>query len=327
MFSEVPQLDKDLKKVEAFLRHGFRRGSKLVARAADHVLDAGGKRLRPALLILSARAAGKRGNLHLIPLAASMELIHTATLVHDDVIDAADLRRGRSSVNSIWSDGVSVILGDYIFSQAILNLSSNGLEMSHIRKISGTVRDLCEGEMLQIENVDNFLLSEKDYFRIIQRKTACLMETCCYLGALRSGRAGDALAARLAAYGLNFGLAFQVVDDLADLFLDSIQTRKSSASDVGGGKVTLPIIYALKKGPRRERLELIELLRGKRRYLKRLRNVVRERGGLEYSLIKIKKLMAAALAPLDVLPKKKRRPFEELAEHLLERAEQAAGRV
>jgi len=317
------QIDGDLRKVEAFLHHGFKRGSKLVERAADHVLDAGGKRLRPALLLLSARGVGKRGSLHLVPMAASMELIHTATLVHDDVIDAADLRRGRSSVNSLWSDGVSVVLGDYIFSQAILNLSSNGLKMEDIRIISGTVRDLCEGEMLQIENVDNFLLSERDYFKIIERKTARLMETCCRLGALREGRAGKAMADRFAAYGLNYGLAFQVVDDIGDLFLDSVQSSKSAASDLKGGKVTLPVIHALKQGSRRERAELIELLRGKRRYLKRLRQVVRERGGLDYSLAKVRKLAAAGLKPLAVLSQRKQQPFRELSDYLIKRADEA----
>ncbi len=323
MLNCLGSIEGDLRKVELFLRHGFRRGSKLVEHAADHVLDAGGKRLRPALLLLAARAVGKRSG-HLIPLAASMELIHTATLVHDDVIDAADMRRGRSSVNSLWSDGVSVVLGDYIFSQAILNLSSNGLEMRQIRVIAGTVRDLCEGEMLQIENVDNFRLSEKDYLRIIKRKTASLMETCCYLGASRGGPAGVAFAKRLGQFGLNYGLAFQVVDDMADLFLDSIQTRKSSASDVGGGKVTLPVIRALRVGSRRERAELRELLRGKRRYLKQLRQVVRERGGVDYSLAKVGKLAAAGRRALAILPERKRSPFEELTGHLLERARQAA---
>lgn len=324
MLNCLGHIESDLKKVELFLRHGFRRGSKLVEHAANHVLDAGGKRLRPALLLLAARAAGKR-TMYLIPLAASMELIHTATLVHDDVIDAAEIRRGRSSVNSLWSDGVSVVLGDYILSQAMLNLSSNGLDLGTIRIIAGTLRDLCEGEMLQIQNVDNFRLSERQYFRIIRCKTAKLMETCCYLGAASKNKEDDELALCMGRFGLSYGQAFQVVDDIADLFLDSVQSMKSAASDVGGGKITLPIIRALGLGNRRERSELRELLRCRRRYLQQLREVVRERGGVEYSLAKVAKLVGSAHKTLAILPERKRRPFEELSEDLLVRARAAVG--
>ena len=319
-------IKRDLGKVEALLRKSFHQDSRLLKRAADHFNKGGGKRLRPALLFLSAQAAGRKSP-HLIPLAASMELLHSATLVHDDIIDAADLRRGHPCVNTVWSDGVSVVLGDYFLSLVAMNLSSNGMGMHPIRTIARTMRDLCVGEMLQLENVDNFDLSENSYLKIIRLKTARLMETCCLLGARGGKHSNSKLGQKLAAYGLNFGMAFQIVDDLADLYLDGEQAKKSPANDAKHGKVTLPVIYALRKCNRLEKGMLEDMLRERDKHINQLRKSVMGKGGVDYSLTQIKTFLGRASGFLRSLPVDKRRPFEELTAYLLDRADKVASKA
>ena len=319
-------IECDLGKVEALLKKSFHQDSRLLKRAADHFNKGGGKRLRPALLLLSARAAGRKSP-HLIPLAVSMELLHSATLVHDDIIDVADLRRGQPCVNTVWSDGVSVVLGDYFLSLVAMNLSSNKMGMHPIHTIARTMRDLCVGEMLQLENVDNFDLCGNDYLKIIKLKTARLMETCCLLGATGSKRSSSRLGRRLAAYGLNFGMAFQITDDLADLYLDGKQANKSPANDAKHGKVTLPAIHALRKCNRLEKEMLANMLRKRDEHIGQLRKSIMGKGGVDYSLTQIKSFLDRASGFLRGLPVDKRRPFEELITYLLDRADKVASKA
>jgi octaprenyl-diphosphate synthase len=199
-----------------------------------------GKRLRPVLVLASAGAFGLIHREHIL-FSVIMELIHTATLLHDDVLDEADVRRHRRSVNSEWGNATSVLLGDYLFARALMLLSSLGSKDLFLI-VSETTRDVCEGELLQINSARNINLSEADYFQMIQKKTATLFAACCKGGARISG-ADEVQIEKLGQYGEAIGQAFQIVDDILDLMGNPDDEGKTLGTDLKKGKVTLPLIH------------------------------------------------------------------------------------
>jgi len=205
-----------------------------------------GKMLRPMLLLLSARACGGVRREHIV-VAAVTEIVHLATLVHDDVLDDADIRRGSATIHRLHGNEAAVLLGDYLISHAYHLCSS--IESQHAaRRIAATTNIVCEGELMQVANRGNWALGEDDYFEIIRRKTASLTSVCCELGA----HLADAPAERveqLAAYGSDLGIAFQIVDDLLDLTATEAETGKSLGRDADLGKLTLPMIQFLRRSP------------------------------------------------------------------------------
>lgn len=252
----------ELQATEALLRKELSQRDGLLGEMTRYVATMPGKRIRPALALLSAGIAKgamssprKRGSdsrfrendgMPGVPdpqvrLAVAVEMIHTATLLHDDVIDGASLRRGLSTLNSKWGDTLSVLSGDYLYSKAFCLLS----ELNHpavLSLMSETARIVCEGEVAQIQHQFNLSLSREAYLKIIQRKTASLMGAAAQAGALLAGAARQE-AARLGAFGLNFGLAFQIMDDAHDLLGSEEAIGKSLGSDLGSGQMTLPILY------------------------------------------------------------------------------------
>ena len=209
------------------MKHGFRLG---------------GKRLRPALVLLSAQACGGIRPEH-VPLAAMAELIHTASLVHDDVLDEATIRRHLDTINARWDNEASVLLGDYLFARAMC-LASSLDDAFACRLISESARNMCEGELKQIESRGDYDLSESDYFEIIAGKTAALTACCCRLGAHYAG-AEPAVCEALARYGHDLGVAFQIADDVLDLLGDEAAVGKSLGTDLRKQKATLPLIRLL----------------------------------------------------------------------------------
>jgi octaprenyl-diphosphate synthase len=229
-----------------------------VAPLVTHLKHYRGKRLRPALLLLTARACGKPTPHH-HTLAAAVEMIHTATLVHDDVLDEADLRRHVPTVNAGWGNKVSILLGDMLFTHAFhLTSTVDGRACGIIGEATNRV---CAGELRQVCERGNLDLREADYFAIIDGKTAALTECCGRLGALYAG-ASDEVAARLATFGRNLGTAFQIADDLLDLVGDESTTGKTLGTDLAQQKLTLPVIHCLNRLPRAEAEELRALIRG-----------------------------------------------------------------
>jgi octaprenyl-diphosphate synthase len=235
----------DLVLVEEELTRHSSAAFEPVAEITSYLLGGGGKRLRPALLLLSARYAGSTGN-GAIRLAAVVELLHSATLIHDDVIDSADTRRGRPSANSRWGNHRSVLAGDWLYMQSF----QMALEERNFRILDVLIdltQKMVEGELIQLEKIGRIDVTEADAVRLATYKTACLFSGCARLGAVLGGFEGENEEA-LAAYGRYTGLAFQLVDDLLDFTASAKQLGKPVLSDLKEGKVTLPLIYAMENG-------------------------------------------------------------------------------
>lgn len=238
------EIGSDYPAIDELLKHGF---------------SLGGKRLRPALLLLSAKAIGEITREHLT-LAAVVEMIHTATLVHDDVLDEAEMRRYRQTVNARWSNESSVLLGDYLFSHAFYLASTLDTTFG-CRVIGRATNIVCEGELRQVNSRGNFDLSEEEYLSIIEGKTGELCACCCQLGAHYAG-ADPALVTAMSRFGRDLGVAFQIADDLLDVLGDEPTTGKSLGTDLEKQKMTLPLIRLLDQVSPAERAELVEVLAG-----------------------------------------------------------------
>lgn len=224
-----------------------------------HVVQFQGKMLRPAVLLLAGRACGELKPAH-ATLAAVVELVHLATLVHDDVLDEADIRRRAATVNRLWGNSRAVLMGDFIYSHAFHLCSSLDSQFA-ARLVGATAVTVCEGEMMQVANRGNYDLAEDVYLDIITRKTAVLVEAACQLGAWASG-ADEATTARLRLYGRSIGLAFQIVDDVLDLVGEEAEVGKSLGRDVCEGELTLPLIHHLRSASPARRATLLGQLRG-----------------------------------------------------------------
>lgn len=234
----------DLAKVEEeFCQHSV-SNVRPITELGQYLHLSGGKRLRPALLLLSAKLCGYHGP-SAIRLGAVMELIHTATLIHDDVIDEAETRRGRPSTNSRWGNHTSVLAGDWLYMQAF-NIALTERNFRILDILIGLTQVMVEGELLQLTQLKKIALSEDDYMELVYRKTACLFSACLRLGALLGGQ-GEEAEMKLAAYGTNLGLAFQVIDDLLDFTSSEEALGKPIGNDLREGKITLPLITLLPK--------------------------------------------------------------------------------
>lgn len=235
----------DLARVEAELDSYARSGIEPVAAIGQHLLGAGGKRLRPALLLLAARSLGDVTP-QAIRLAAVVELIHNATLVHDDVIDGADTRRGQPSANSHWGNPMTVLAGDWLYMQAFA-VALGERDFDVLSTLIEVTQKMVEGELLQLTLVGRSEVTEEELLQVAERKTASLFSGCMRLPAIISGAGLDVLE-RYTAIGRNLGLAFQLVDDVLDLTSTRSALGKPVASDLREGKVTLPVYYALRSG-------------------------------------------------------------------------------
>jgi octaprenyl-diphosphate synthase len=247
----------DLEATERILHDSLSSNRPGVADLMGYLGNYRGKRLRPALLLLTARACGQVNASHHL-LAAVVEMIHTATLVHDDVLDDATMRRHTPTVNASWGNQASILLGDYLFTHAF-HLTSTLGQARACQIIGEATNRLCAGELHQVCQRGNMELSEEDYFDIIDGKTAELTSCCCRLGALYSGMS-DEVVERLARYGRYLGLAFQIADDLLDLVGEERAAGKSLGTDLEQRKLTLPLIRMLRQAPAEEASMLRQLL-------------------------------------------------------------------
>lgn len=259
-------IEKELKEVEKTLEKSLsrtRNGS--ILKVNRFVLDTPGKRLRPALVILSAKAAGshKRStvNSQLIKVASAIELIHTASLIHDDVIDHSDRRHNNQTVNSRWGEDVSITLGDYLYSLAFELISDSG-NTDILGCISQAAKAMCEGELLQVLERDNLSLLREKYVLIIKQKTASLFAASCQSGAI-AANSPKSVRKALADYGMNFGIAFQMIDDCLDLMGQGESLGKAPGQDIRMGEVTLPLLNLLKSVSPAQRARLKKLLKSK----------------------------------------------------------------
>jgi octaprenyl-diphosphate synthase len=259
----------------------LRSESTLISAVANHILASRGKRLRPALIFLLARGSGYYSRL-LLDVAQAIELIHTATLLHDDVVDESDFRRGQDTVNARWTNLVSVLMGDFLFTRAFRVLvETDSSEL--IKAISAATQRVSFGELRQIEEVANYHLSEVEYIRIISDKTASLFSVSCESAAILK-KAPPAVRRRFNQLGENVGVAFQIADDLLDYVGNSATIGKPPGADLQQGKITIPLIYSLSRSSRKTRAEMIRLLTRpmKKTATDKVLKFVLQQGGIEY---------------------------------------------
>jgi octaprenyl-diphosphate synthase len=301
----------ELEQVERILAETVRSANPAVRELIEHVAHFRGKRLRPALLLLTARACGKMTPAHPV-LAAVLELVHTATLVHDDVLDGAGVRRHVATVNAGWGNHNAILLGDFLFTHAFR--LATGLGDIRVCQIIGDATNrVCEGELRQGLERGNLALSEADYLEIIDGKTAELIACCCHLGALFSG-AGPEVVAAVARYGRWLGMAFQIADDLLDLVGDEDATGKSLGTDLEQQKMTLPLIRLMQTAPAAVRARLRQILSSPGSHQREaLRPYLTEFGALEYAYRCAEDMAARARAELVCLPPSPCRAILELA--------------
>jgi len=255
LFSSIGE---DLEASARIFRDELRSESPYVGELCEHIEHFRGKQLRPALLLLTGQACGQLRPAHRV-LAAVVEMVHLATLVHDDVLDEADLRRRAATVSRRWGNESAVLLGDLLFSHAFRLCSSLDDQFAS-QLIGRTAVTLCSGELTQVSNCDNCDLTEAEYFEIIAGKTASLIGTCCLLGARYAG-AHDDVVRRMNEFGVGLGTAFQITDDLLDLIGDETEVGKSLGRDLDKGKLTLPLIQFLRTAAPTQRERMLALLR------------------------------------------------------------------
>ncbi len=239
-------LQADMGQVDRLIRRRLGSDVLLVNQVAEHIVSAGGKRLRPMLVLLAARATGHVGSAQL-QAAAIIEFIHTATLLHDDVVDESGLRRGRKTANALFGNAASVLVGDYLYSRAF-QLMVELDRMRIMQVLADTTNAIAEGEVLQLMHIGNPDTDEAAYLQVIERKTAVLFAAACRVGAILAD-APVAVENALADYGMALGQAFQIADDVLDYVADAESLGKNIGDDLAEGKPTLPLIYALKHAP------------------------------------------------------------------------------
>ncbi|MBL8211369.1 MAG: polyprenyl synthetase family protein [Bryobacterales bacterium] len=247
----------DLKQVEKELTAESVASVEAVTSIARHLQASGGKRLRPTMLLLAARMIGPTTP-GTIRMAAVMEMIHAATLIHDDVIDMAETRRGRASSNVVWGNHISVLAGDWLYMQAF-QIALRERKFHLLDLLINLTQMMVEGELLQLERIGKIDISEADYMQLIDRKTACLFSACSKVGSHMAG-ADDATESRLGEFAWNLGIAFQLVDDILDFTARETILGKPTGNDLREGKVTLPLIYALKDADAGERQMIAQVL-------------------------------------------------------------------
>jgi octaprenyl-diphosphate synthase len=293
-------VEAELAHFQRYFREAMRSEHALLDTITQYVLSQKGKRIRPLLVLLSAKALG-RVNEASYRAAALVELLHTATLVHDDVVDDAERRRGVFSINALWKNKVAVLLGDFLLSRGLL-LSLGHRDYAVLHALSDAVRRMSEGELLQIEKARLLDIDEATYFRIISDKTASLIAACTTAGAL-STTDDEAAVARMRQMGETLGLAFQIRDDLFDFGVKDV--GKPIGIDLQEKKLTLPLIVALRRADERTRRRIMQIVRRKKKSRDDIRAVaafVTEHGGIAYAQAKMDALADEARTLLETLP-------------------------
>lgn len=290
----------DMQELEKHIDKYLNSETKLIPEISHHLIDSGGKRLRPLLLLICSRLCGYRGA-DRFPLAAVMEFIHTASLLHDDVIDQATIRRGKTSANNIWGNAASVLVGDYLYSKAGKLLSEINVT-AIMRLMSEMSNIMSEGEVFQLMRCGDVNLTEKEYLTIIEKKTAVLISAACTCGAILAAVSAEKVAA-LKQYGYKIGMAFQITDDTLDYMAKERDFGKTIGKDLEEGKITLPLIYALHSAPEDEREKNKALIASKEaneKVVPSILSLIQKYKGIDYSLQSAAKFINDAQSELAV---------------------------
>ena len=294
----------DIQAVDAVIRERLSSDVPLINTVAEYIIGAGGKRLRPAVVLLVARALGYRGTAHVL-LAAVIEFIHTATLLHDDVVDESDLRRGRATANARFGNAASVLVGDFVYSRSFQMMVDAG-SMRVMRILADATNRIAEGEVLQLLNVHDPSVDEERYFSVVERKTATLFEAGARIAAVLA-EADRAMEERCAQYGASLGRAFQIVDDMLDYSGHTEDIGKRLGDDLREGKVTLPLIHALRSADPEQREVVVRAVRDGDGDFEAIARIVCDNGSIDYSGKLALREVEAAEAALLAFPESEHR--------------------
>lgn len=310
-------VENDLRQVDQVIRNRLASDVVLINQVAEYIIGSGGKRLRPLVVLVAAKACGCEGMRH-AEAAAIIEFIHTATLLHDDVVDGSTLRRGQDTANEIWGNEASVLVGDYVYSRSFEMMVALG-DMRIMDVMASATNQIAEGEVLQLMNTHDPATTEERYFEVIYRKTAKLFEAGTQVAALLAG-APPSLEASMAAYGKHLGIAFQLVDDVLD-YSGSDQLGKNVGDDLAEGKPTLPLIHALRHGlPEQREIIRTSIEQGSVAELPRITKAIESTGGLAYTARLARREATLAIEALAELPASAyKQALRELADFAVDR--------
>ncbi|MGB5354898.1 MAG: octaprenyl diphosphate synthase [Woeseia sp.] len=299
--SDVKDLaSDDMRAVDALIRTSLASDVALVSQVSEYIVTAGGKRLRPLIVLLAARALGYQGNRH-VHAAAIVEFIHTATLLHDDVVDSSARRRGRDTANTVFGNQASVLVGDFLYSRAFQMMVDVGM-MRVMQILADATNTIAAGEVMQLMNVHEADVSEDDYRQVIYRKTARLFEAGAQIAAVLAGRDAADEAAMIC-YGQNLGTAFQLIDDALDYDASPEELGKNLGDDLAEGKATLPLIYAMQQGSAKEHKLISDAIQhGGLDRLAEIQAVMESTGALKYTATRAQDAADLAIAALSDIP-------------------------
>jgi octaprenyl-diphosphate synthase len=300
-FADVVALARDdMNAVDRVISASLQSDVELVSQVSEYIVMSGGKRLRPVIVLLAARAFGYRGEDH-VRAAAIIEFIHTATLLHDDVVDSSALRRGKDSANTVFGNQASVLVGDFLYSRAFQMMVDIG-QMRVMQILADATNTIAAGEVMQLMNVHDPDTSEDAYRQVIYRKTARLFEAGAQIAAVLAGR-NAADEAAMVAYGQNLGMAFQLIDDALDFSASREELGKNLGDDLAEGKATLPLIRAMESGSTRDRALIREaILEGGIDRLDEITGIIDKTGALDYTLARAQEAADEAIAALADIP-------------------------
>ncbi len=288
----------DLANLDSLILRELHSDISLIQAITQHIMSAGGKRLRPLVVILCARAAGYMGESEHLELATIIEFVHTATLLHDDVIDGSMMRRGHDTANALYGNQASVLVGDFLYSRSFQIL----MRRSHLpimQTLANTTNAIAEGEIMQLMNCNDPNTSETAYYNVIERKTAKLFESACEIGALLATN-NNALHTAAATYGLNLGFAFQIIDDVLDYSASSATMGKNTGDDLAEGKPTLPLIYTMQHSDAQIRNKItLSIEEGTQKYIDDIVNAMQQCHAFEYCFEKAKQHLLTARTALN----------------------------
>ncbi len=311
-------IQTEFEKFQVKFNHAFNSDNELINIVNQYILKKTGKQIRPILTILAAKSQGEV-NENTYRCAIAMEMLHTASLIHDDVVDESNERRGQESVNAKWNNKVSILVGDYLLSQA-LSIANETESHKILTKITQLGKKLSEGELLQISNVKNINCDEEKYIDVIRKKTAALFETCTYSGAI-SVKYNELQTKILEKFGEIYGICFQIKDDIFDYISSEKKLGKPVGNDIREGKITLPLLYALNVSQQKE--EYIDIIRRKdftKENIEKIINFAISNGGIEYAKQKMEKYKQEALSILKNIENEKiRKSLELVLQHTIER--------
>jgi octaprenyl-diphosphate synthase len=313
-------IQSEMDAVEDEFENRARSNIQIITRIGQYLYRTGGKRVRPALLILSAKIFGEEVNAAVIQMATVMEFLHTATLVHDDVIDGAEMRRGRQAVSAEWGNETAVLMGDWLYMSAF-ETALQQRNLAILDALTDATRKMTEGELIQLALVGNMRITEDQHLEIVARKTGCLFSASCRVGGILRG-ANEEERRALSDYGLYLGIAFQLVDDLLDFISDSTKLGKPVLSDLREGKVTLPLIRLLRKQPQFSSLvrAAMEEPAGETVLAKQALALLDEYGELDRAREEAYAYAARAQEALTIFPDNRyRRALNDIAQFIVER--------